>query len=96
MMQKEVKVGKKGQVVIPKAMWTALKIEPGSKVLFRLEDNKVIIKPFFDAAAVFQRIAKETNYNKEIDPHEAYEEELEERRKRTLSGLSRKKEKPTS
>ena len=96
MMQKEVKVGKKGQVVIPKVMRTALKIEPGSKVIFTLEDNKVIIKPFFDAVAVFQRIAKETNYNKEIDPHRAYEEELEERRKRTLSGLSRKKEKPTS
>lgn len=93
-MQKEVKVGKKGQVVIPKAMRTALKIEPCSKVIFTLENNKVIIKPFFDAVAVFQRIAKETNYNREIDPHEAYEQGLEERHKRTLSGLNavRKKE----
>jgi AbrB family looped-hinge helix DNA binding protein len=92
MIQKEVKVGKNGQVVIPKAMRTALKIEPGSKVTFTLENNKVTIKPFFDAVAVFQRIAKETNYNKEIDPHEAYEEELEERHKRTLSKLIRKKQ----
>ncbi|MCJ7794160.1 hypothetical protein MUP42_04430 [Candidatus Bathyarchaeota archaeon] len=47
---------------------------------------------------MFQRIAKEANYNKEIDPHEAYEEELEERHKRTLSGLniSNKKKKQTS
>jgi AbrB family looped-hinge helix DNA binding protein len=43
MMQKEVKVGKKGQVVIPKAMRTALKIEPGSKVLFTFDDNKLIL-----------------------------------------------------
>ena len=83
MIEKEVKVGKKGQVVIPKAMREALKIKPGSKVLLKLKDNKVIIKPFFDAVAVFQRIAKETNYNKKIDPHQAYEEELEERHKRT-------------
>ena len=80
MIEKEVKVGKKGQVVIPQAMRKALKIEPGSKVLFRLEADKLILKRApFDAVAVFQRIAKEANYNKEIDPHKAHEEELEER-----------------
>jgi AbrB family looped-hinge helix DNA binding protein len=86
MIQEERKVGSKGQVIIPKAMRKALKIEPGSKVLFKLEGDKIILKRYFDAVAVFERIAKETNYNKEIDPHAAYEEELEERRKRTLSG----------
>jgi hypothetical protein len=63
-------------------MRKTLKIESGSKVRICLEVDKLIVKPFFDAAAVFKRIAKETNYNKEIDPHEAYEEELEERHKR--------------
>ncbi|MCL4430620.1 MAG: AbrB/MazE/SpoVT family DNA-binding domain-containing protein [Chloroflexi bacterium] len=81
-MQKEVKVGKKGQVVIPKAMRTALKIEACSKVTFRLEDNKIIIKPFFDAVAVFQRVAQESKHNEKIDPHGAYDEEMEERHKR--------------
>lgn len=86
MIEEEMKVGPKGQVVIPRAMRKALKIEPGSKVSFRLEDDKLILrKPAFDAVAVFERIAKEINYNKEIDPH-AYEEELEERFKRALSG----------
>ena len=81
-----MKVGPKGQVVIPRAMRKALKIEPGSKVLFSLEDDKLTLKkPAFDAVAVFKRIAKEINYNKEIDSH-AYEEELEERYKRALSG----------
>ena len=51
-----------------------------------MEDDKVTLKkPDFDAVAVFQRIAKEIHDNKEIDPH-AYEEELEERYKRALSG----------
>jgi len=81
-----MKVGPKGQVVIPRAIRKALKIEPGSKVTLTLEDNKVILeKPAFDAVAVFRRIAKEINYNKEVDPH-AYEEKLEERYKRALSG----------
>ena len=81
-----MKVGPKGQVVIPRAMRKALKIEPGSKVSFRLEDDRLVLrKPAFDAVAVFERIAKEINYNKEIDPH-AYEEELDERFKRALSG----------
>ncbi len=80
-----MKVGPKGQVVIPRAMRKALKMEPGSKVKFTLEDDKIILKkPVFDAVAVFERIAKEIHYNKEIDSHEAYEEELEERTKHAL------------
>jgi len=86
LIEEEMKVGPKGQVVIPRTMRKALKIEPGSKILFKLEDDKLILKkPAFDAVAVFERIAKQINYNKEIDPH-AYEEELEERYKRALSG----------
>ena len=54
-----MKVGPKGQVVIPRAMRKALKMEPGSKVRFILEDDKIILKkPAFDAVAVFQRVAK--------------------------------------
>jgi AbrB family looped-hinge helix DNA binding protein len=86
MLEEEMKVGPKGQVVIPRAMRKALKIEPGSKVLFSLEDDKLILKkPSFDAVAVFEKIANEINYNKSIDPH-AYEEELDERFKRALRG----------
>jgi AbrB family looped-hinge helix DNA binding protein len=85
MLEEEMKVGPKGQVVIPRAMRKALKMEPGSKVKFTLEDDKIILKkPVFDAVAVFERIAKEIHYNKEIDSHEAYEEELEERTKHAL------------
>ena len=59
LIEEEMKVGPKGQVVIPRAMRKALKIEPGSKVIFKLEDDKLILKkPAFDAVAVFERIAK--------------------------------------
>ncbi len=72
-----MKVGPKGQVVIPCAMRKALKIEPGSKVLVELEDDRLILKkPTFDAVEVFRKAAKKIHYNKEIDPHEAYEESL--------------------
>ena len=66
-------------------MRKALKIEPGFKVLFRLEDDKLILKKLaFDAVAVFERIAKSGKSVSKIDPYAAYDEE-EERYKRTLS-----------
>ena len=74
-----MKVGPKGQVVIPRTMRKALRISPGSKVIFKLDDKRLILEtPSFDAVAAFSRIAKQINYNKKIDPHQ-YEEELEER-----------------
>ena len=64
-----MKVGPKGQVVIPRAMRKALKIEPGSKVKFTLEDDKIILKkPAFDAVAVFERIAKSNKFNNRNRP----------------------------
>jgi AbrB family looped-hinge helix DNA binding protein len=86
LIRAEMKVGPKGQVVIPRAIRKALKIEPGMKVQITLEDNKaVMVKPAFDAVAVFRRVANEIHDNSEIDPHAAYDEELEERTKRALS-----------
>ena len=74
-----MKVGPKGQVVIPLSMRNALKINPGSKVLFKLEDGKLILEnPSLDAVSVFKKIAKQISYSKKIDPHQ-YEEELKAR-----------------
>jgi AbrB family looped-hinge helix DNA binding protein len=82
-----MKVGPKGQVVIPRAIRKALKIEPGMKVTITLEDNKAVLeKPAFDAVAVFRRVAKSINSNEPIDPNAGYYEELEERTRRALSG----------
>jgi AbrB family looped-hinge helix DNA binding protein len=86
LIREEMKVGPKGQVVIPRAIRKALKIEPGMKVQITLEDNKAVLeKPAFDAVAVFKRVAKSGKSISRIDPHAAYEEELEERTKRALS-----------
>ena len=86
LIEEEMKVGPKGQVVIPRAMRKALKIEPGTKVIFTLEDDRLILKkPTFDAVAVFRRVARSGKSVPEIDPH-AYEEEIDERFKRALSG----------
>jgi AbrB family looped-hinge helix DNA binding protein len=86
LIEEEMKVGPKGQVVIPRAMRKALKIEPGSKILLRLDDDQVILKkPAFDAVAVFQRVAKSGKSVTKINTH-SIEEELEERTQRALSG----------
>ncbi len=74
-----MKVGPKGQVVIPRTMRKALKIEPGSKVLFKLEDDTLILKkPTFDAVTVFAKTAQRIKQNKKVNPHQ-YTEEIEER-----------------
>jgi AbrB family looped-hinge helix DNA binding protein len=79
LIEEEMKVGPKGQVVIPRIMRKALKISPGSKVVFKLDDDRLILeKPSFDAVAVFRKIAQQINDNKRINPHQ-YEEELDER-----------------
>ena len=78
-MEAIMKVGPKGQVVIPQEFRHALHIYPGSKVLFRLKDNKLEIeKPQQDAVSIFRETAKGMGKLK-FHPHEAYEEELEER-----------------
>ena len=52
MLEEEMTVGPKGQVVIPRAMRKVLKIQPGSKVVFRLEDGRAILeKQEFDAVS---------------------------------------------
>ena len=80
MLREERKVGPKGQFVIPRAMRKALKIEPGTKIVVSLEDNKIVVeKPFVDAVAVFRRIAKSGKSVSEFDSDANYEEELEER-----------------
>lgn len=75
-----MKVGPKGQVVIPRMFRSALKINAGSKVVLRLENDKMVLekRPKLDAAAEFERISKSGKSINKIAPH-IYEEELERR-----------------
>jgi len=77
-MEEEMKVGPKGQVVIPKVFRKAMKITPGSKVIFELRGEELLVrKPTIDAVKVFAQIAK-SGRSVRVKPHE-YVEELEER-----------------
>ncbi|MBS7657165.1 AbrB/MazE/SpoVT family DNA-binding domain-containing protein [Candidatus Bathyarchaeota archaeon] len=79
MMEEEMKVGLKGQVVIPKVFRKILGIGPGSRVVFELDGNRLLIrKRSVDVVKVFERIAKSGNLVKKIEPNE-YVEELEDR-----------------
>ncbi|MBI2937307.1 MAG: AbrB/MazE/SpoVT family DNA-binding domain-containing protein [Thaumarchaeota archaeon] len=79
MIEEEMKVGPKGQVVIPRALRKALKIHPGSKVVFTLEGDRIVLKkPKVDSVAIMERIARKGPSIKLIAPH-LYEEELSER-----------------
>ena len=78
MLEIRVRVGPKGQVVIPQVFRKALKIAPKSEMIFKLEDNILIIKkPRKDVIKTFEMIAKSRPmFTRKMHPHEAYEEEL--------------------
>lgn len=83
-LKTKMKVGPKGQIVIPKEIRDEKKIFPGDEVFVELNSKGILIeKPQIDVVADFERIAKSIKYNKKIDPH-AYEEELEERWKKSM------------
>jgi AbrB family looped-hinge helix DNA binding protein len=81
-VEEEMKVGPKGQVVIPQVFRKALNIYPGSKVIVRLENDRVVVeKRAFDAVAEFARISRGGRSIAKVSPH-AYEEELLQRSSR--------------
>ena len=75
-LEEEMTVGPKGQVVIPRAMRKVLKIQPGSKVVFRLEDGRAVVqKQEFDAVRTLEGVAHRGKSIRRIQPHQ-YEAEL--------------------
>jgi len=81
MFQKHVKVGPKGQIVIPKVFRDEFNIEPGSEVIVEYtEEGLVINTEKEETERVFREVAEGGGKTvKRIGPHEAYESELEER-----------------
>ena len=74
-----VKVGPKGQFVLPKIFREALGIAPGMKIAMEEKDEKtLLIKKQSNIAEVFEQIARKGKSVK-IKSHEAYEEEMEKR-----------------
>ena len=78
MIKEEMKVGPKGQVVIPKVFRKSLGLRPGTKVIFVLREEGILLEtPREDATKVFKEIA-ESGKSIKIKPDE-YFEELEKR-----------------
>jgi len=74
-----MRVGPKGQVVIPKDFRDALKIGPGSEVIFRLEGDRVVLeREAFDSLETLEAMSRKGRSISKINPH-AYEVELEKR-----------------
>jgi len=73
-------VGPKGQVVIPASLRQAMKIGPGSEIVFRLEKDKVIIDipKIEDPVHTLESIALKGKSVSKIDVH-SYEDELDSR-----------------
>ena len=79
MLTDKMRVGPKGQVVIPKSFRKILKVGAGSEVVFRLEGARVILeREPEDPVRTLEAIARKGKSVSKVNPH-AYEEELEER-----------------
>ena len=82
MIKQEMKVGPKGQIVIPKIFREQKKIYPGDKVFIELREEGIIIeKPLEDPLKVFERVSKNGKHIK-IDSDKDYHNMMEERWKK--------------
>ena len=74
-----MRVGPKGQVVIPNSFRKIMKIGPGSEVIFRMEGDHVVLeKEAADPLQAFETVSRKGKSVSRINPH-AYENELEKR-----------------
>lgn len=78
-----MKVGPKGQVVIPKTFRNSLGIQPGSEVFVELTGNTIKIeRQTRDVVKDMERIAKSGRNLKSIDMNKEYDQMMEERWKK--------------
>lgn len=82
-LTEKMKIGPKGQVVIPVSFRKRYNIFPGDEVVFEEKENGMMIaKPEVDVIALMRKAAAEIDYKELIDWDKEYEEEIEERLKR--------------
>ena len=73
-----VKVGPKGQIVIPKIFREATGITPAMKVAIEEKENGLLVKKQSNIYEIFEQIAMKGKSIK-VRPHDSYEEEMEKR-----------------
>lgn len=81
MFAKHVKVGPKGQIVIPKVFRDEFEIYPGSEVIIEYTGEGIVINnDLEETEEIFEDVAKTgKKVKRKIDPEEAYESQMEER-----------------
>ena len=74
-------VGPKGQVVIPDSIRQALGIKPGSKVVFEIRDEEIVIRPDLKPSEFVANYTKTyaKKLRREVDVKKVIEEEVAER-----------------
>lgn len=81
-LKERMRVGPKGQVVIPHYFRKAFGILPGSQVLLEMTDKGIIIEKSDERAEeIFGQIARK-GPAKKFRPHDSHDEELEKRLRR--------------
>ena len=81
-----VKVGLKGQIVIPKVFRDEYNISPGDEIVLMENSNNLVIEKISDPIKKMEEWAKEIKWNKKINLH-AIEEEYEERWKKAQHNI---------
>jgi len=79
MIEIEMKIGSKGQVVIPSVFRKNFNIKPGDKVIFESDGDKLIIKRSEKGSVEkLKKIAQRTG-EVEVDTDKDYDERMKER-----------------
>jgi len=75
------KLGRKGQIMIPKVVRESLGIGPGDEVVMEIRKKEVLIKPEVDPAKFVDDFCSITNkkLTKKVDLERLFEVEVEER-----------------
>ena len=81
MYKKELNVGSRGRIIMPFALRKALEIISGSKVIFRLDGDRIILEKLkINSVNIFRSIAEKGRSINKIDYNE-YKNELFKRNK---------------
>lgn len=86
MLRQKMKVGPKGQVVIPSDIREAEQIYPGTEVVFETTDHGILIEkaePQRDPIEVFREIAFSGKISAKINIH-GHEEQIDSRFERAM------------
>lgn len=81
MFEEEMTVGPKGQVIIPVTLRKTLKITPGSRVVFKIDGERIILEKLkTESVNIFRHIAKKGKSINEIK-YDEYRDEIFKRNK---------------